>query len=64
MCDVCTWLISGLLDELEVELVAEGLLLQALLDGQLYHGDTIVWVHLLKSDPVGGCNAWGERKMV
>jgi len=58
MCDAHTWLVSGLLDELQVELVTEGLFLQALLNGQLYHGDTIIWVHFLKPNPIGGRDAW------
>lgn len=44
-----TRLVSGLLDELEVEFIAESLLLKALLDGQLHHGDTVIWLHLLES---------------
>ena len=46
-----TWLISGLFYELKVEFIAECFLLEALLDGQLYHGDTVVWLHPIKTIP-------------
>ena len=52
-----TWLVGGLLDELQVELVTECLLLKALLHGQLHHADAVVRVHLLKPRPVGGGDA-------
>ena len=53
--DTTVWLglVRGLLDELQVELVAERLPLQALLDDQLHHAHTVFWVNLLKATSIG-----------
>ena len=56
-----TWLVGGLFNELEVELIAESFLLETLLYGQLDHGDTVVCVHLFKTNPTRGCDACGHK---
>lgn len=52
------WLVCGLLDELQVELVAESFFLHTLLQGQLYHGDTVLGINLLKPSAIGWCNTF------
>lgn len=58
---LCTWLVGGLFNELEVELIAESFLLETLLYGQLDHGDTVVCVHLFKTNPTRGCDTCGQK---
>ena len=55
------WLVSGLLYQLQVELIAERLLLQTLLYGQLHHADAVLGVNLVKPSAVGGANAYVHK---
>ena len=57
----CTWLVSGLFNELEVKLIAESFLLQTLLYGQLHHGDTVICIHLFKTNPTRRCDTCGGK---
>lgn len=56
--DRITWLVSGLLYELEVQLVAKDLLVQALWDDKLHKGDGILLLHLKPTASTPGRNAW------
>ncbi len=47
-----TRLVGCLFDQLQVELIAEGLLFQTLLYGQLYHRDAVVWIYLLETNAI------------
>ena len=57
-----TWLVSGLFDQLQIELVAEGLLIQTLLNAQLYHCDTVINFHLWEPRATGGRDACRGKK--
>ena len=52
------WLVGCLLDQLKIELIAQGLSLQTFLYGQLHHGNAVVRVHLIKATPTRGGDPW------